>query len=264
MESAVTFIVKATNNKNKILRCMASIARQKNKNYKVIAICSSEGARKQIEKKYPDVLILEIENAAAFAERVDEALALVQTEYFAAVNFDEVLAPNAVNVILSSKKDIVLFNTSHLKGAKFTAWYSLPGKASLAGYMKYGFSIWNNAIKTQIVKDNSISLKSIDYCGQAMFLLRCYSFAESFRVTDNVIAYRENEPKKARITYEQFNENQEIIEAALNSFSKREMLNEKEQLIGDFVLVQLGEAEKEGSMIERMKKKRIIRKMIGI
>lgn len=264
MKKAVTFIVKATNNKNKILRCMASIDRQCNENYKVIALCSSEGAKKQIEKKYPDYRIIEIENAVAFVDRLDEAIAAVDTEYVAFVNYDEILAPNAVDEILSGKKDVVLFNVSYLKNSKFVPRYSDSGNFSLAVYMKSGFSLWNNAIKTKVIKGNSLSLGSLDYCNQAMFLLKCYSYAESFFVTDKVIAYRESPTKKSKITFEQFCENRKELEAVLKSFTQKGMLDEKEQIVSDFVLVQLSEMYREESFFERARKKRLIIKMIGI
>lgn len=264
MKKAVTFIVKATNNKNKILRCMASISRQNNENYKVIALCSSEGAKKQIEMKYPQFRIVEIENAAAFTANVAAAFETVDTKYCALVNYDEVLAPNAVDVILSGKSDIVIFNVSVLKNSKFAPRYSVSGSFSLAEYMEGGFSVWNNAIRTDIIKSNALSLGSLDYCGQAMFLLKCYSFAESFNVTDKVIAYKENAVKKERITFEQFSENKKDLEQILRRFNREGMFDEKEQIVRDFALVQLGEMYREESFLKRMKKKRSIMRMIGI
>ena len=264
MKKTVTFIVKATNNKNKILRCMASISRQKNDNYRVIALCSSEGAKKQIEKNYPDFMIIDIENAAAFTEKLGEAFSLVDTEYAMLVNYDEVLAPNAVNVILSKKKDVVVFGGAVLKNSRFVPRYSYPDGFTLAGYMKSGFSVWNNAIRTSIIKNNSLSLDALDYCTQAMFLLRSYFHAESFSVTDEVIAYREKQTAKTAITFGEFFENRKELESILKNFSERGMLDEKEQIVSDFVLAQLGEVYRESSFFKRMKKKRLIKKMLGI
>ena len=261
MKKTVTFIVKATNNKNKILRCMASISRQKNENYRVIALCSSEGVKKQIKKSYPDFMVIDIENAAAFTEKLGEAFSLVDTEYAMLVNYDEVLAPNAVNVILSKKKDVVVFNGSVLKNSRFVPRYSYPDGFTLAGYMKSGFSVWNNAIRTSIIKNNSLSLDALDYCTQAMFLLRCYFHADSFSVTDEVIAYREIQTAK---TAGEFFENRKELESILKNFSERGMIDEKEQIVSDFALAQLVEVYRESSFFKRMKKKRLIKKMLGI
>lgn len=243
---------------------MASIGRQNNENYRVIALCSSEGAKKQIEKNYPSFKIIEIENAAAFLEKLKEAFSLVETEYVALVNYDEILAPNAVDVILSKKKDAVVFGGSVLKNSRFVPRYSQPGGLTLAGYMKNGFSVWNNAIKTAIIRNNSLSLNSLSYCEQAMFLLRCYYHARSFYVTEEVIAYREKQTPKAAITFDEFCENRNELEKILKSFSKRGMIEEKEQIVFDFALSQLGEAYREGSFFKRMKKKRLIKKMLQI
>lgn len=264
MESSVTFIVKATNNKNQVMRCLASISRQYNKNYKVLALCSLKAAKEEIERIYPQFETVKIKKAVSFVDNLNKYLPKIDTEYFAIVNFDEILSPDAVDLILNSESDVTVFNISALKGTKFSARYSTKSDWTLAEYMRDGLTLWNNAIRSRIVIDNSITLNGLEYCAQSMFLLKCYSYAESIKTFNTVVAYREKLMKKKKICYEEFLESAKDLKKILKRLNKKKMFDEKEQIIGDFVVSQLGDMYKEKSFKDRMKKKRMLKRMIGI
>lgn len=264
MENSVTFIVKATNDKNRVMRCLASINRQQNKNYKVLALCSLKAAKEEIEKLYPQFETVKIKKAVSFVDNLNKYLPKIDTEYFVIVNFDEILSPDTVDLILNSKSDATVFNISALKGTKFLARYSTKAEWTLAEYMREGLTLWNNAFRSKVVIENSVSLGGLEYCAQSVFLLKCYSYSETIKTDNTVLAYREKLMKKKRITYEEFLENVKDLKGILKRISKKEMFDEKEQIIGDFVVAQLGDMYKEKSFFKRAKKKRLLKRMIGI
>lgn len=264
MEKSVTYIIKATNNVNQVMRCLASIKRQENKNYKVIALCSLKEAKLRIEEQYPDFEVIKIKKAVSFVQNLNKVLPRLETEYCVIVNFDEILSPDATDLILSSDSDIVLFNISSLSKDKFEPRYPVSSDWNVSDYMKTGFALWNNAIKSEIIVKNALKLEELTYCAQSIFLLLCYSHAKSFSVFKNVIAYREKLMKKKKITFEEFEANKRPLKAVIRRFSKKKMFDEKECVVADFALSQLGDIYREPSFFKRLQKKRVLRSMIGI
>ena len=264
MEKQVTFIVKATNDVNRVMRCLASIDRQNNKNYKVIALCSLKEAKLLIEEQYPHFEVKKIKKAVSFVENLNKVLPTLETEYCVIVNYDEILSPDAVDLILSSDSDVVLFNISSLTKDKFSPRYSTSSEWSVAEYMKEGYTLWNNAIKSEIIVKHNITLEDLTYCSQSIFLLLSYSFAESFTVFNTVIAYREKLMKKKHIEYKEFEKHLKALKAIVKRFTKKKMFDEKECVVTDFALSQLGEVYKEESFFRRLRKKRLLKTMIGI
>ena len=264
MEKSVTYIVKATNNVNQVMRCLASIERQENKSFKVIALCSLKEAKTRIEEQYPDFEVIKIKKAVSFVQNLNKVLLRLETEYCAIVNFDEILSPDATDLILSCDSDIVLFNISSLSKDKFEPRYPVSADWTVSDYMKTGFALWNNAVKSEIIVKNSLKLDELTYCAQAVFLLNCYSYAKSFSVFKNVIAYREKLMKKKKITFEEFEANKKALKAILKRFTKKKMFDEKECVVTDFALSQLGDVFREPSFFKRLRKKRVLRSMIGI
>ena len=265
LNEAVTFLVKATTDRNKIIRCLNSIYRQTVSNFKVVAFCSVEGIIPELKETYPGIRIVPMKNAKAYVNKLNEEFANLDTEYCTFVNFDEVVAPNATELILSKKADAVIFNIAKRNPKyKFAPRYPVDSQLNFVDYVKKGMLIWNGAVRSDIIKDNMIKLQ--DFCPalQLLFMLECYSWADNIAIDNNVIAYRDGFKEKELPNYNQFAQNCKRIGKIIKRFEKKGMLDVKEQIVTDFVVSQLKDYYNEKSFLRRMKKRYLLRKYMGL
>ena len=264
MIEGVTFFVKATNDWNKVIRCLSSIERQINRNYKIVAFCGIPDIITKLINSFENISVIPIDGTKDFVKKLNEEFKKIDTDYCAFLNFDEIIAPNTVDLILSKESDAVIYNIAKKGKIKFAPRFPVDKQLTLVDHIKKGLIIWNTAIKSEIILKNSIKLQGDSSPLQALFLLDCFSFADTIDICPDVIAYKDGIAKKSLPTYQQFRSNRKTIGRISKRFSKKGMLEVKERVVTDFVVSQLIDYYTEKSFITRMRKKRLIKKYMGL
>lgn len=264
MNESVTFFVKATNDRNKIIRCLSSIERQINQNYKIVAFCSISKIVPRLINSFKNIHVVPIKGAKDFVAKLNEEFKKLDSTYCTFVNFDEIVAPNTVDLILSKESDAIIYNIAKKRKRKFAPRFPVDKQLTLVDHIKRGLIIWNTAIKSDIILKNSITLQGYGSPLQALFLLDCFSFADKIDICPDVIAYKDDIVKKGIPTYEQFRSNRKTIGKISNRFSDRGMFEVKEQIVTDFVVSQLIDYYTEKSFFTRLRKKRLLKKYMGL
>lgn len=264
MGKSITFIVKATKDRHKVIRCLNSLKRQTKKEFNIIAFCSIESLIPKITESYSNIKVIKLDSAADFTTKLNEEFKNIETDYCAFINFDEVTAPNLAAFISVKKSDAVVFNISKKRNNKYIPRFREKSQFTLAEQVEKGLIIWNIAIKTSVIKANNIELHGLSQVEQALFLLECFSFAKKIRIYESVLVYKDSIPKKGTMSFEQFQDNCIRLEATANRFKSRNMPEIKEQIISDFVIPQLENCNNEKKSFKRMKMKQLVDKYMGL
>lgn len=264
MEKALTFIVRAMKDRNKILRCLASISRQSNDNFNVIVLCSLDSVMDEINDIYPSYEVVKLNKSGDFIKSLKKVIGKVESTYCVFVDYDEIVTTNAVDLTSSEQSDMLIFNISRQKKNKFAALYPTNKDKSIAEAIKSGVFIWNNAIKTDVLKDSIDQLTSLDYNSQLIFLLDCYSKASKSNFSNVVIAYKEDVENSKKITYPEFRKSEKQISLILKRLKRRKMNDIRVQIVNKFIVPQIEVIYNEKSIIKKVYKKYLIIKYIGL
>ena len=263
MQDSVTFLVKATGNRHKIVRCLNSIARQTNPNYRIVAFLSVADLAKRLRRDYPGITIISVADTADFVAKSNAFLAKPETAYVMYVNYEEVLAPNCVDVILSRKADVLLCNISRMNTKnRFAPRFSSEKQADVLLHMKKGLLLWNAAIKTEILQKNGLSLSAYSAAMQELFLLEAIAFSEKCEVEQSVLVYKDTLAAKQTPSFDEFRQHKKRIKTLSRRFQKSGQLALKQQLIMDFVVSQLSNYYADAALLSRHRKRRLLKKYL--
>ena len=263
LEQAVTFLVKATGNRHKIIRCLNSIARQTNPNYKIIAFLSVDNLKGRMKRDYPGIEIVKTEDTPDFVTKANAALRRVATSHCMFVNYEEIVAPNAVDAVLTQDADVLICNISR-KNTKnrFVPRFAADKTADVLQHVKRGLQLWNAAIKTDVIRKNALSLSSYSAAMQELFLLECIAFAKTVAVEQSVLVYKDTLAAKQTPTFAEFKAHKGRIKLLSKRFQKQGQLELKQQLIMDFVVSQLSNYYEETGPFAKLRKRRLLKKYL--
>ncbi|MEE1321985.1 MAG: glycosyltransferase [Acutalibacteraceae bacterium] len=263
MTNDITFILKATDDKSSLGRCLKSLYRQSNKNFSVIVITNLKKTEIASLINSTEAEFIYIDKKKDFFGVANNRIKELKSRYFMYINSDSVIPPNAVEVILNHDEDTVVFNLSKQdKNGKFTTVYPENNKFSLSEYIRCGASIWNNAICTEYVINEGLFLSDWAYFSQLIYLLRIYSGVRTICIIPDVLVYRAVLITKKKISYEQFSSNRQLLGKILKGFTVKNMNDVKKQIIADFVLSNIDEYYNEKRLVFRLVKKHRFRKFI--
>lgn len=263
MQQCVTFLVKATGNRHKIVRCLNSIARQNNPNYKIIAFLSVDNLKGRLKRDYPGIEIVKTADTAEFITKANAALRRLDTSHCMFVSHEEVVSPNAVDVILGENKDVLLCNISR-KNTKnrFIPRFSADKTTDVLQHMKRGLLLWNAALNTELLRRGNLSLFSYTPAMQELFLLENIALADSVGVEQSVLVYKDTLSAKQTPTFEEFKTHRGRIKQLSKTFQKKGLLSLKQQLIMDFVVSQLSNYYEETGPLSKFRKRRLLKKYL--
>ena len=261
MREAVTFLVKATGNRHKIIRCLNSIARQIDDRYRIIAFCSLPDLRGRMKRDYPGIEIIGVDSDEQFVQKLNACLPRIETSHVMFVNFETVVAPNAVQTVLEQGADLLVFNLARkTKKRRFAPRFPVDHALTLTEHLQQGFLLWNQAVRTDLLQKKSLRLQSFDPAMQTLLLLECVSNAENVRVLRDVLIYKDKVEAKAAPTFSQFSSNRKTIRRLARRFQKQGRTDLKGQMIMDFVISQLGSYYAERRPFAKLHKKRLLQK----
>ncbi len=263
MQQSVSFLVKATGNRHKIVRCLNSIARQNNPNYKIIAFLSVDNLTGRLKRDYPGIEIIKTADTPDFVAKVNARLRRLDTSHFMFVSHEEVLSPNTVDVILTENKDVLLCNISR-KNTKnrFAPRFSADKTADVLLHMKRGMLLWNAALRTENLQRTNLTLSSYTPAMQELFLLETIANASSVGVEQSVLVYKDTLAAKQTPTFEEFKSHRGRIKQLSKRFQKKGLLELKQQLIMDFVVSQLSNYYAETGPLSKFRKRRLLKKYL--
>ena len=263
MQSSVTFLVKCTGNRHKIVRCLNSIARQTNPNYRIIAFLSVDDLQKRLKRDYPGIEIVPTADTPDFIEKANAALGRIQTSHVLFVNYEEVLAPNCADVILTRNADVLLCNISRKNTkSRFVPRFSAERPANVLMHMKKGLLLWNAALKTEVLRREKPVLSSYASAMQELFLLECIAGSEHVEVEPTVLVYKDSLAAKQTPTFEEFEAHRGRIKQLSKRFQRTGRLALKQQLIMDFVVSQLSTYYEETGLLSKSRKRRLLKKYL--
>lgn len=264
-QPTITFIVKASTDESTVIRSINSIRRQNQNNCNIIAYTNKKALTKNIKEMYPDIKVIRAKNNVDFCEKFNKNLEKIKTDYCVIINGDEVVSPNASEALTSYDDDAVIFNISKKKGLiNFSPVYNQETLEDTASYLKGNQSVWAIAFKPKLLIKNKIELLGFSYEDQSLFVLSCISHAKSVAFHNNVIAYKESFKKPETISFEFFDEHKDIVLDSLEQFIKFDKSAERKQVIQNYILPCLEDYYNDKSFISRQKKKRMLRKYMGI
>ncbi len=261
----IVFIIRAIGNHNKYVRVLSSIIRQTNCNYEIVTITNNKTIRKNYSN---DSKIVFIKDKKNFCKALFKEIKLIDdNDYVIVVNNNEIVAPNTVQSIIYSNSDVAIFNISKLKGLKFAPVFSLNKELTISNYVKNGARIWNNAIKAKLIKSSAFKMDNLSYTDQLLYLLSCYSIAETINVSNKVLFYTEKLKGIRPINYTTFYDNRKALGKILKTLKNGKSDDSTflyEFAINEFIVPQLVQLSAEKSFIKRLRIKIIIGKHIGI
>ena len=263
MQQSVSFLVKATGNRHKIVRCLNSIARQNNPNYKIVAFLSVDNLKGRLKRDYPGIEIVKTADTADFVEKANACLRRLDTSHCMFVSHEEVLAPNAVDVILRENKDVLFCNISRKNSKdRFLPRFPADKTADLLLHMQRGLLLWNAALRVKNIQRDNLSLSSYTPAMQELFLLENIALAESVGVEQSVLVYKDSLVAKQTPTFEEFKAHRSRIKQLSRRFQKKGLLSLKQQLIMDFVVSQLSNYYEETGPMSKLRKRRLLKKYL--
>ena len=263
MINEITFIVKGTDDKNSLGRCLKSIYRQSNKSYRIVVITNLDESDIEPFNNDEKTEFVFIKKKKDFLKTANAQIKQLKSRYFIYVNSDSIIPPDAVEKILDCDADVVVFNISRQGSNKrFGSVYPRGDKFTLAKYIKCGVSVWNNAISTEYVINEKHFLTDWSYFSQLMYLLKIYSGVRTVGLISDVLICRSTLIRKKKISYAQFSANRRLLTKIMKGFAEKDMNDVKRQLVADFVLSNMGEYYKEKRFIFRLIKKHRFKKYI--
>ncbi len=264
VRKAVTFIVRAVDEKAPVIGCLNSIYRQLNKAFEVVAITNIEGFEEELKNKYEGIKVVKIKGKKDFVKISNKLIKEMETQYFVYANKDSVYTVNAVDEILKEEADCVIYNISRIVKKKFVPLCPREEEFTFEQYINLGTSVWNNAFSTRFVVDNGIFIKKMDYLEQLMFLLNLYSLSKKIRMVQQTLVCREKLVKPKKISYVQFYENRKNLKKILKSFNLKGMHSVSKKLVADFVFENIDVYYEEKNFFRKMLIRYRIRKYICI
>ncbi len=263
MQSSVTLLVKATGNRHKIVRCLNSIARQTNPNYSIVAFLSVDDLKKRLKRDYPGIEIVPTADTADFVEKANARLRRIETSHVLFVNYEEVLAPNAVDMILTRDADVLVFNISR-KNTKdrFVPRFPAERDADLLQHVKKGLLLWNAALKTAVLQKGALTLSSYAPAMQELFLLENIALSDTVEVEPSVLVYKDTLSAKQTPSFAEFEAHKGRIKQLSRRFQKQGRLALKQQLIMDFVVSQLSTYYEETGPLSKLRKRSLLKKYL--
>lgn len=263
MKNAVTFIVRATDDKQRLCMCLNNIYRQNNNSFKVIVITNIEEIGDDFKNKYPKVKFFGIKKRNNFFKYANKRIRKINTKYFMYVNSDTVLAPNTVDVILSHNESAIVLNIAKLNDkGEFYNIYSKDDDFNLVQYITTGVSIWNTAFETKFVLESEVFLAGMKYFDQLIYMLQIFSKAKEVSFVPDVLIYRSAVIEKKGVTFDQFVENRKILKQMIQSFTSKNMNDVRKVIVKEFVFNNIDEYYNEKKLFRKLEKRYIFGKYI--
>lgn len=264
VKEAVTFIVRAVNEKTQVFGCLNSIYRQNNKAYEVVVVTNIEGFSEELKEKYDGIRVEEVNAKKDYVKASNKLIKKLKTRYFVYTNSDTVYTPNTVDEILASKEEAVIFNISRLVKNSFVPVYPRDEEFTFECYVQTGVHIWNNAISTEFVVKNDLFISKLDYFDQLMYLINIYSLVDGIRMIPMVLSYRAKVVTPKKISYSKFCQNRKALKKILRRFSTKGMNSVVKKLVADFVFDNINVYYEEKNFLRKLWIKHRIRKYICI
>ncbi len=263
--SKIVFIVNAVKDIHKVARALNSISRQSNNEYEVVVASSFK----------KDELLCEVKNLKSFVHinnnkdfaslYCKEANSLPENYFLLTVNYDEIVAPNAVETLLNHKEnDIIISNMAVAANNKYSPLYSVTKDLNIGDYLNRGAVIWNCCIRAGFIKKSGALLNNLSYLPQTLYLLHAIAAAKSIFLTNTVLYYRDILMKEKAVEYKDFSRNRKTISKILKVLKKKRDYEVLEYTVKKFVVPQLPKLYAETSFIKRIKKRLILIKYLGI
>lgn len=239
----LTFIIRAKNGYKAACRCINSVKRQTNPAYDVVVCVYKKEEKEKLEKEYSDIRFDFVKNDKGYVKKFNDVAGQSDSKYCVMLDGDGIVAPDAVETILSHDENTVIFNIAKMNdNGKFKLYYANKTFESEANYIKRIQSVWAVAVKTSFVAENGIKLKGLDYPNQALYLLMCMSLADKVAFNEKCIVYKWNVISDKEITAEFFEENKEDITRAIKAFAQSGRSKAKAQVIRIFMINEIEES----------------------
>ncbi len=257
----IAFIVRVKDNFNSACRCINSIRRQTVDSYTVKLFVYDEEIAKQLAKEYPKYRITLVKDDVDFRNKVNSIISRMKSKYGMLINSDALLVNDAVETILRHDEDMVVFNfaKSDSRG-RFQPFYPGWALTDEARFMSQTQSVWTFAFKPQMLIDNKVKFRGLQYPKQLLFMYMCFAMAKTVAFETDVLLYKWTALPRHEITADFYEDNLDSIKRMMKSFRKKGNKRARALIIKNIIAVGI-ESSFDKPFFKKMKKALPIIKM---